>query len=480
MLEYMLSISLGIKDTAQEEIKLEQFMENLDKEISKLKSRINNTPIIFVTSGESEAEKAAGKVFKKHGYRVLKTSKSKNKYCQGFIIIDKGEKVKIDLIGVARKDIFGDLKWQEEKHRKHEKHDFAHGIEAFNKDVVKLLPRFKEDIEKSKEYVFNEKDRAKLPGFVQEMLNHYAAADVLSIYYQKWKMTTLKIIYALGFLSILLFLVYHLLESKIMLIFYIVCFISAYGVYYYAKKKEMEIKYLDYRALAEGLRVQMFWCLAGIDEDVTDYYLNEQHNELMWIENAIRVVNINNTKLRVNKENFQKVLKNWIEDQHKFYLSRVSKFEQKLKKNKLIIKILMLATFAIGLLLFVGEYFTEVCEERTTILEVFPEHIRKIVFPKFEEILVKNWILLGLEIIAASAAVIENFIETTALSEQIKRYSRMLGSFDKANSYVSGFVQSEEYEKAQKCIKVIGVETLVENGEWLMLYRERPIHVPKK
>lgn len=54
-------------------------------------------------------------------------------------------------------------------------------------------------------------------------------------------------------------------------------------------------KYLDYRALAEGLRVQLFWWLAGIHDSVADHYLRKQRSELDWIRQAIRMRTVQST-----------------------------------------------------------------------------------------------------------------------------------------------------------------------------------------
>jgi hypothetical protein len=46
----------------------------------------------------------------------------------------------------------------------------------------------------------------------------------------------------------------------------------------------------DARALAEGLRVQFSWSLAGLDQSVSANYMNRQRSELDWIRGAIRAV----------------------------------------------------------------------------------------------------------------------------------------------------------------------------------------------
>src|SRR5205823_7382304 len=46
----------------------------------------------------------------------------------------------------------------------------------------------------------------------------------------------------------------------------------------------------DARALAEGLRVQIFWNLAGLGRSVPANYMQRQRTELDWIRAAIRAV----------------------------------------------------------------------------------------------------------------------------------------------------------------------------------------------
>ena len=47
-------------------------------------------------------------------------------------------------------------------------------------------------------------------------------------------------------------------------------------------------RFQDYRTLCEGLRVQLYWRLAGMGQLVSNYYLMRQKNELDWIRSAVR------------------------------------------------------------------------------------------------------------------------------------------------------------------------------------------------
>ena len=59
------------------------------------------------------------------------------------------------------------------------------------------------------------------------------------------------------------------------------------------ERREWHRKYLDYRALAEGLRVQLFWNLSGVVETQSavfayDNFLQKQDVDLGWIRHVMR------------------------------------------------------------------------------------------------------------------------------------------------------------------------------------------------
>ena len=59
-------------------------------------------------------------------------------------------------------------------------------------------------------------------------------------------------------------------------------------LYLLARKYNYENRYQDYRALAEGLRVQEAWFAAGLTNDPVDSsYLRMQQSELQWIRMAL-------------------------------------------------------------------------------------------------------------------------------------------------------------------------------------------------
>jgi hypothetical protein len=63
--------------------------------------------------------------------------------------------------------------------------------------------------------------------------------------------------------------------------------LAAWIVYFSFKKTGAADRCEDYRAIAEGLRVQFYWTACGSGESVASSYLQRQRGELGWIRNVI-------------------------------------------------------------------------------------------------------------------------------------------------------------------------------------------------
>jgi hypothetical protein len=65
-----------------------------------------------------------------------------------------------------------------------------------------------------------------------------------------------------------------------------------------------------------------------------------------------------------------------------------------------------------------------------------------------------------------------------AHSEHAKQYSRMPAVFSRAQDVIEGKLHCKDAEAAQDCIRKLGKEALKENGDWVLLHRERPLEMP--
>ena len=137
-------------------------------------------------------------------------------------------------------------------------------------------------------------------------------ADRLALWYRdarKWG--GVGVIAIAGIAYMMLNIYSDLLAEWIFLAAYIMLMAVALVMYLLITKKGLHQRYVDYRTLAEGLRVQGYWYRAGIADKPEDYnptvpmlayvhnyYLRKQKSEIEWIRTALR-----NWNLRIANDN---------------------------------------------------------------------------------------------------------------------------------------------------------------------------------
>ncbi len=375
-------------------------------------------------------------------------------------------------------------------------------IETFNKDAILYAEDLKEHFRASKEYIFparahalignhhrKKKHRSKgdhhagathhsahdqhatLPPILQEDLDFYAIADVLSQRFQKRTKTTLQLLLTFVFFAALFYEMYSgLFEEPAMMGLYLGMFLCSFLVYYWAEQHGYQTRYLDYRALAEGLRVQFFWKLAGVQDSVADFYMRKQRSELDWIRNAIRAGTIESTapvpswllpsqSLNVessaaeekdaDRERLRLVLKHWVEDQAKYFAKAAHREHETLHKSERMITLFFVA--ALGL----------------AAVQVFA-------FREHNELL-----LLGVGVFPVLAAVLHSYLQKNALAEHKRQYDRMSVFYHRATVHLTKLITEDRLSDARSFLAELGREALAENGDWILMHRDRPLEVPK-
>ena len=65
-----------------------------------------------------------------------------------------------------------------------------------------------------------------------------------------------------------------------------------------------------------------------------------------------------------------------------------------------------------------------------------------------------------------------------AYGEHDKQYSRMSLMFGSAEELICKALEHRREERARVLLRDTGVNALEENGDWVMLHRERPLEIP--
>lgn len=294
----------------------------------------------------------------------------------------------------------------------------------------------------------------------------FLASDAMSMTAQRERDTLLKGLLAISASAIVLAQVYSGLFS-IPILLGLALSLSGIGFawHFVWAGRHVEQRYLDYRALAEACKVQFFWKIAGIQDCAADFYLREQRDELEWIRQAIQTTELGS--MPIDDGPLQSRLKfvrdHWIDDQLRYFSGDEKRPGGKAAFNRskdLLWSKRSQQLFVSGMLL-------------TLLTVLFHAYI---VDPSNET---QGWILKGMivgySLIFAAAGLTKVYQQNRAFAEHAKQYQRMGLTLRLARSRLDAALAAGDCASAVSVIKSIGVEALAENGNWLLIHRERPV-----
>jgi hypothetical protein len=164
-------------------------------------------------------------------------------------------------------------------------------LDRYNEEVQALAGGAggRRDVERSVDRVAGEAGPGAFDGGAEQgILARYGAADALSVRLQSRFKRRLRGIYALSAAGVLGFASIEVWAPAIALS---VLFVAlGLGLLWGLQREELEDRYLHARALAEGLRVGLFWTSAGVAHHVHDHYLGKQAGEMAWTRIALQNV----------------------------------------------------------------------------------------------------------------------------------------------------------------------------------------------
>jgi len=342
-------------------------------------------------------------------------------------------------------------------------------INRFNSDsidIYRLASDFDAERQQSAEYVLPKSSDGAQDSFSQnelsspssQLLAHYAHTDALAQQFQKLTQDILFLLPCLiPFVVFFLGVYSNVTIATFAISGYLVTIALAYGIYILMQRQGVHAKFLDYRALAEGMRVSLFWRLAGIKETPASFYLSKQQSELDWIRYAIRIWNLLAFKgcdEKTTDRSMLAVKTHWLKDQMKYFGIKAQAHNQTAKQLDAV------ATFLFRLGLFVMT---------PAMLLV---HGLKLGGESLDP-----WMMVITPLFFVVAGSINYYAYRMLFDDQAKQYTRMYGIFKKSLHLLDK--ASDDESRQQSIILAVGKEALAENGDWILVHRERPIEVPQ-
>jgi hypothetical protein len=285
----------------------------------------------------------------------------------------------------------------------------------------------------------------------------YQRADWLAMHYRHRVHRSLLLIHALAVLTGLVFMVYSEFDRSAIWIAALLGFFAVgFAVAKLGERREWHRRYLDYRVLAEGLRVQCYWAIAGVPAAqrvrfAYDSFLQKQDVELGWIRHAMRAASLDSRPpTDGGSEGLNWVIENWVGDgdggQVGYFRRRAAERERKFHRTEALGRASLWISLACAMALLVAS-------------------------PALPSMAARGLpLLMGLA--ALFAGVREAYSHKLADKELIKQYRFMARIFGGAAQRLKA---TSDPVQQRLVLEALGQAALEEHAEWILVHRERPL-----
>jgi hypothetical protein len=340
-------------------------------------------------------------------------------------------------------------------------------LDEFNRAATEGGPSLLTEAAVSSKWVTGDFDCSNLSLGEKLILQRFAIADALAIRYQKSMMRTNSELHWLVFVSFVCLVLFAHLPAHPALAMALSLLLLAIGYMGHAraKKQRVDIKSQDYRAVAEACRVWFFWKVAGIEDSVADNYLGKQRTELDWIRYGLRGWRIEvdsgpRSTWSNSAERLQFIAAHWVKDQRKYFEKASEKSEQQSESMERWVSTCLRLAIGFAIAVFGVAVYVQLVEGEWW-------HCPECEWIDVPVILIDTFLAAG--------ALLHHANQRRAHAEHRKQYTRMINIFENASQAIE---RKPDLEAARVCLRSLGHEALTENGDWVLLHRERPLELP--
>ena len=354
-------------------------------------------------------------------------------------------------------------------------------LEGFNHDAVTLEGTLTRQRRDSEEDVIPFQVAETLPSEVRRARATFAIADSLAIYYQRRARLVQFLVIGLLYLAGTSLALFHFnpptflsfrvelpVGNTVLASLNAVSLALAILCYWVARRGEYFVKYQDYRALAEAMRVTLFWLLAGVPASVAEQYLQKQRSELDWIRDATRAWRLNGTggddgPPRTLSERLGFVLHYWVRHQSTYYDEAAAKHDTIRRRQQAALRPLVWAALVLSLV-WIGVLIV-------TSLPQLPD-------PPWPRRADLGMIALIGGLLSLAAVLLRDLTHTTAIAALVTQYRSMASLHGRARERLTAATAARDQAEACEILSALGRAALLENGDWLLMHRERQLKDP--
>jgi hypothetical protein len=305
--------------------------------------------------------------------------------------------------------------------------------------------------------LLEEKDYPTLPPGLRDIDHIFRAADWLAIHFQKRTHFALRAIHLLALAMGLMYIAYSdMLPLQAFLYAFLGFFVLATAIHVFGKRQSWHRKYLDYRTLAEGLRVQLYWSAAGVVSDsrskyTHDTFLQTQDPDLGWIRNVMRVAGTEcDASDYQDKAGLEFTLREWLGNRESGQLGyfrrkgkeKVMRFRQTERMAQVVF---WTGSAIIALFILMSAELEEVLRDPVVVL-------------------------MGVMLLLIG--VRQSYGDSVADAELIKQFEFMHRIFSNARRRIDA---TDDDDEKRRVLRILGEAALGEHAQWILMHRERSL-----
>jgi hypothetical protein len=248
-----------------------------------------------------------------------------------------------------------------------------------------------------------------------------------------------------------------------LLVGYIAAFLLIFCLYFVAHRRQHQERFLDYRALAEALRVAVFWKLVGV-EHAADAYPIKMPRELAWVKTCLLMQELHGaaeeaTRGSLDAASYDWIRRIWIGGQASWFRKKrpahLGAAEWRVSWSTYIL--LTAVVLACILLALVSEPVYQLVGRGKWAHDLF---------------------LFTIGAMPGIAAVLVGYSEKRAFNAMARQYDRMAELFARALEVLPESFAPANVDLARGALRELGAEAMRENAEWVSIFRQRPISLP--
>jgi hypothetical protein len=327
----------------------------------------------------------------------------------------------------------------------------------------------------------------------------YSVADTLAQDRQRQFKWDWKLLFSFAFMAFFFFAIFahaatHMAVAYIaaLLAAYSLSFVIIVSMFLRAVRGRHQERFLDYRALAEALRIAVYWKLLGIGAQYSDArmekergnemgqpqqrgvdplatiaqdYPIQQPSELAWVKICLRTLeSLDKTQgrggERIDLTGHDLAQRFWLRGQLAYFRRQGLRHNEWAEANETraglltILSAFIFVPALIAMLLFEIDFQLEL---------------------NWIELTLQQAIIVALGLMPGVGAALTGYTERLAYKAQARQYDRMRMLFERACELLPETIDAETSRLAHGLYRRLGKEAMQENAEWVAIYRQRPI-----